>query len=308
MDSLWDFHRDGLTKSFIEVFQTCKEQCKQEYIVGWTKTDEPIWFNFGNHIHYVLQHVYQDGKFPPDERIEELLLEYRRKRFGNQEVSPEKNYENQIIYELGKAVLRTYFFRFKADFNWSWIRTEEVFKVPFEDTYLTGKFDGIVLEDLFYRLFDHKCLSRIAEDNIQAELAFDVQFNLYMYACQYYYGEIPKYFVYNIIRRPTVKPKPGETAEHFSDRIMLEILGDLDHWFPRLTIKIEPIELNIWVETQLKKIVADIRYWWSIGCESYVNRHGLEGNYGRCHLFHLITSGSTGGLRKKTTCFEELEL
>jgi len=308
MNYLWDFYKDGLTKSFIEKYLICKEQCKQEFLIGWTKIEEPLWFNFGNHIHYVLQHIYQEGKMPTDERIEELLLEYRVKRFGT-DVTSERNYENQLVYEIGRAILKVYFFRFKDDFKLNWIKTEEIFKVPFEDTYLTGKFDGIALENgNEFKLFDHKCLSRISQEDIQVELAFDVQFNLYMYACKLYYGAVPNHFVYNIIRRPAVKPKPGETAQHFSDRIMLEVLKDIDYYFPRITIKIEPIELDNWINTQLKLIVADIRYWQAIGCPSFVSRAGLQ-MYGiRCQLFHLLTSGSTGGLRKKKVCFEELEV
>src|SRR5688572_26141830 len=122
----WNYHRHGLTQSFINKFLECRRQCYLEYIEGWMAKEEPMWFNFGHHIHYVLENVYNDYKPPLMKDIDELLKKYQQIRFYSNEkerVSPEKHIENQLIYETARQLLKVYFHNYQQEFKLNWLHT-----------------------------------------------------------------------------------------------------------------------------------------------------------------------------------------
>lgn len=303
---LWNFYRDGITQSFINKFLTCKYQCYLEYCEGWQSKKLPMWFNFGHHVHYILENVYTDFKAPTVGDIHDLLRRYQGINFPDPD--NEQLRENQLIFESVSRLIQTYFFHYNKEFKNNWLHTEKVFKIPFEDTYLTGRFDGI-FEDESGELWliDHKCLSIVDEDSLIASLPFDLQVNLYLYAATESFGRFPSGLIYNIIRRPGDRMKDNESPTKFADRIMLKVLGKLDYYFIRIPLRRDPLELKDWIQNQLRPIISEIREWYNNGCfPRYVTPQALVGKYGRCSTFGLITSGSTYGLRKREVTFPEL--
>jgi hypothetical protein len=307
---LWDFYKDGLTQSFINKFLECRKQCYLEYVEGWTKTTESMWFNYGHHVHHVLSHVYQDYKVPTFTEIERLLFEYRAKRFDLDKISPEQLRENQLIYEAAAQALKIYFTYYSTEFKNNWLHTEKIFKVPFQDTFLTGKFDGVYEnENGELWLMDHKCLSVFDEDTLILALPYDLQVNIYLYAANELFQKFPSGLMYNIIKRPGIRLRKDENGKQFAQRVMLDILSKPEDYFIRIPLRRDPIELKEWIYYQLSKYVEQIRDWYTSGyANTPVSPGNLTTKYGRSNTFGLITNGSTYGLYQRKVAHPELDV
>ena len=99
------------------------------------------------------------------------------------------------------------------DRNFYWIGKEEPFTVHHRlpngvEIKLRGKMDGVFKYDKGgrTRLFETKTKSNIDVGGLQEGLKKDMQTGLYLYALFLQTGKVPSGFLYNVIRRPNLRP------------------------------------------------------------------------------------------------------
>lgn len=312
---LWNFYVHGVTQSFINQFQTCRLQCKLNYIDGWTPKKEPVWFHFGKCVHYVLSRAYANPEPPKYALICEWINHFA---LANQsELQFDEDVQTlEQIYGFAEKVCYYYFEYYQEDFTHNWIYNESVFKeqYPTSDgsekyTFLTGRFDGgFRTKEGHYNLLDTKCLSQINVNALERILPIDTQVMLYSTAATLLNnGETPKQLIYNIVRRPMNKmTKKDGSLQSFINRVAEEIAKKPEYYFIRLQIPISKQEINWWQTKFLHPVLRDIQSWYDNGCPSYYSAPGLENKYGLCHYFDLIVNNDQSKYFKRHHPFPEL--
>jgi len=312
-ERFFDLYRDGVSQSFINKFLTCKEQCRLEYVEGWTPKKEPIWFTYGKLIHHVLSKCYSLKQIPNTDQVLAFINSYEKLM---PPISGESDFQTkEIIFGIAEKIIPIYFIKYADDFKYDHIKNEEVFKVSFpEAAYLnksipiTGRLDGgFLYPGNRCKILDTKCLSLI-DDSLGQMLPFDTQVNLYLWAIK---QQHPEYkldgFIYNIVKRPAHRFGKKESIKEFCDRVATDILSRMDEFFIRIDIPITEKEIQDWEQKFLIPVLIDIERWYVNNCDSYVNGNALLTKYGHCAMFDLITTGDTTNYYKRAKPFNELE-
>jgi hypothetical protein len=313
VEKFWDFYRDGITQSLYRSFLHCRSQCYLQYVEGWSSDHEPIWFTYGKAFHYIMEQAYKGYKPPHIDEIYEWLANYRGKIAANRDrpIPMKKLEELELIYKLVETVAPIYFAYYAKDFgnDYNTIATEQIFKIPYNQTYLNGCLDHIYefLPEDTLNFRDHKFLSVIDEDGITDTLYLDPQVNIYCIALEYLFGRIPKTFYLNIIRRPRDLPKKGQSVEQYCQKIKKDIISDFPHWFKRIPYTILLEEHYAWRRNILVPVINDIERWVQEGYPRYINTEALVSRYGKCSMFQLLTSDNDVGFYKRKHVFQELQ-
>jgi len=215
----WNLYEDGVTQSFINMFQTCRLQTKLYYVDGWTSKKTPVWWHFGSCVHYVLSRSYAKPNPPIYSEICEYINAFATNNQSELQFDEDVQTLEQI-YGFAEKVCYQYFNYYKSDFEHNWIYNESVFKIPYtppneRQIYLTGRFDGgFRTKEGHFSLLDTKCLSQINIPNLIRILPVDTQVMFYSLASSILQQETPKQIYYNIIRRPMNKmTKKDEVSE-----------------------------------------------------------------------------------------------
>lgn len=320
----WNFYRDGVSQSLIGKFRECPLQCKLAYYDGWTSKRYSQSIHFGNAVHYVLAETYGELSYPLAGETCRKLREYgelwakEQNELGEYSLSEEAQW--QQTYALAEAILLEYFAvdEYKVDFKNNWLYTEKEFKIPYTfsmphtgeivETFLRGKIDGGFEVNDRVELIDHKCKSIINMDAIVGTLPYDLQCNMYLLAYYKMTGVFPAAIKYNIIRIPQSKPKSGQDLDEFIIRLREKIAAEKAHYFSRVRLEIIPSEILNWEKNWLIPNLIQIKRWFDSGCSNLtMNPNALEGKYGMCEFFHLITCGSLMHVYKRKHVFPELE-
>lgn len=314
MTDCWSYSK-GITQSFIKTFQSCRLLTYLAYVKGWTPINDPIYFRHGHAFHYVLEHAYRYGEPVSKDEIRAITHYYFTKWREEQptDPSPEIEEENRTIQRLAEIILPIYFGINSDDFKHEWIRTEQTFEIPCtstgQKTYLRGRWDGVFRDEKTnqIKLMDHKCLSIIAQSELEQLLPWDTQLNLYALAALQYY-EMPKSVIFNILRRPR-KTKKDESNEEWLDRIKTKVYKDPLSFFTRLEIPFNENQLLEWSSTQLSAQMYEIEHWEEKDYPIYpYNEQAWFGKYGRSPYFQIIESGNTLGFYQRSNPFPELEI
>lgn len=311
----WNFYEDGVTQSFINMFQTCRLQTKLYYVDGWTPKKTPVWWHFGSCVHYVLSRSYANSEPPKYLQICEYINAFATANQSELQFDEDVQTLEQI-YGFAEKVCYHYFQHYKSDFDHNWIYNESTFKIPYaisthpesKNTFLTGRFDGgFRTKEGHYSLIDTKCLSQINIPDLLRILPADTQVMFYSLAATILQGEFPKQIYYNIIRHPMNKMTKKDNSLHdLINRVSDAIEKDPKYYFIRLSIPIAKIEINEWCHDFLMPVLADIQKWFDSGCPSYYSNPGLHGKYGLSQMFDLIVNKDQSKYFKREHVFQEL--
>lgn len=309
----YDLYRDGVTQSFINKFLTCKEQCRLEYVEGWTPRKEPIWFTYGKLIHEVLSKSYALGRVPSGEELTRFINAYESK-MGMLNATDTQTKE--IIFGLAQMIIPIYFQKYALDFEHQIIENEANFKVNIEEAAffnkpipISGRMDCAFLgKNDNVRIMDTKCLSMIDED-LAMILPLDTQIMLYSWAFTKLNPDLNyKGFILNIVKRPSHRMTQKDASiKDFCKRVCLDILSKMDEFFIRIPVELSLKEIEEWEHKFLIPVLCDIEQWWTNDCASYVNSGALITKYGHCPMFQLITVGDKTDYYKRNVPFGELE-
>lgn len=331
---VWDFWRDGVTSSFLNLFTQCREQTRLAYCLGYSPLVTPYYFEFGTAIHYCLEHVYarvEDESLRTPEGIRKLMKDYTKIWAKTNAMPSSKQHEQQeLIAIIAEHQLPHYFQRWDGDFNGGhytygnptitprkWVQLEVQFKIPYtypdgRQVYIRGRRDGVFMDDQDRLwVFDTKCKSVIKEDTLSDSLQHDLQQMLYLWITRAEYKVVPAGMVMNINRRPGLKRRTGESLKAYAERTANDIGNEkknrYDHYFIRYQMEIINDDLNHWEKTFLHPIMAELRLWYEGKIPHYMNPNALESKYGRCGMYELIVRNNTRLYLVRKKAFGELD-
>jgi hypothetical protein len=165
------------------------------------------------------------------------------------------------------VMLPRYIEFWEKDFKeFEWVSLETEFDTEFENFRLRGKRDG-----LFQRkakkgkkksgvwLLETKTKGTIAKD-LADTLAIDGQNLFYVLATKLSTGHVPAGVLYNVVRRPGQKLKPGEGPSEYADRVAEDMDKRPEHYFVRVEVAYPKSIINRFTEDLARKLEA-FRVW-----------------------------------------------
>ena len=214
---------------------------------------------------------------------------------------PERAYQETILM----AVLNKYFETHISDLEyWKILEVEKKFTVPFAGVQLTGKRDGVVQIGKKKYLLEHKTKGEIKEDRIELKLAIDLQTQLYILAYYEEHGIWLDGVLYNVIRRPKVKPAYRESLGKFADRLEREIDRDRNYYFYRWFCEYSKDDRELF-RFELEHKIKHIRDVVSGKLPVLRNEASCHGNY-ECPFLRACATNSFAGYRQRVHVSPEL--
>lgn len=325
----WDLQRHGVTASAANTFLNNPEEFRLQYIEGWSGRNTGEALDYGTCVHWILEQIYKQRKWPSERTLRELILDYEA-HWNTIVVSPTQDQldQQQKVLGMAHAVLPAYFKRWDGDITGrysykhsgvyppkKWIALEEEFSYPYvySDGFtvpLRGRIDGVFLNDkgrVF--VFDTKTKGQIREEMLSHTLKMDFQMMLYFYVATQKYGAEfgkPLGVIMNIVRRSQLK-QGKQSLIDFLDRIMRDASDEarFDHYFLRFQSIVGQNELAKWVETRLHPTMDSIRGWYE-GRYPHVPVDKNLGTYGPSPLFYAVLDGDFTQCYKRSVVFPEL--
>lgn len=295
----YNLYEHGVTKSMMDLWLQCPQQCKLVYVDALKPEKTPETFIFGDLVHYALERYYQGQT--QHVGISNYCKEYFQRHFEPKfsEYSLDEQERLEHILAKAQAVVDAYIIHysyFDDEFmKESPLGIEESFEYKFGGLIpLRGKLDLKFAE----KIVDHKTKSRIDMETDRELYPTDNQLNLYSYVFWKQTGKIPK-FVYNIIRQPQHKKSEG---------LLDKILEKPDHFFHREEYQLHEKELIEWRDNQLIPILSSMQTWFKSDYTrpKYYNPMALRTIYGLSPLYKVILHQDHTGFTRKETPFEEL--
>lgn len=318
--------RDGVTFSLLAKFKNCREFARL-YLKGWKPKNVSMAIVFGSITHSLFQQVYEDVRrkkltSPPTAEYvkKHIAMKEKEWRAENPKADDESLERLEVTCAIAEAVLPAYFKYWKKDFALRWNKPETEFKHPFEvehrhtkkkmHTFLRGKIDASFFESSKSPwLFETKTKSRIGEQgetNLTDILPHEMQVGIYLIILAIDHKKTPAGLLYNIIRRPSVKPHKGESMTMFARRILLDVQKRPSYYFLRLRMSVDKQDLYV-RRLELEDVVSDFLMWWRGEAGHYKNSDYCENKYGTCSMLPICGRKDYSKHYRTDRIFTELE-
>lgn len=325
---------DGITFSGLSVFEQCQEQFGLKYIDGITPKALSFPLEFGNIIHYALEHQFKFAS--PRDAIQHVTNNYRTWRSKTLLNSKELD-TLEFICGLADITFPAYCkFWESDDRKLDWVEREAKFDIPYElpevdgipsrTIRLRGMRDGLFrmklpgLSSPALGIFETKTKSRISEQEIRDGLMADMQTLFYCFVTYLITGEYPKRVKYNIIRRSDTYRRKGEDTTTYLSRVRQDIEKRPDHYFSRFTVDLLQRDIDRFKELTLDPLLRRFVAWWDsvkknpLGKERFksspyhsLNLGALTGKYGKADMWEKVVNNNMRPYRIRSEVFPELE-
>lgn len=340
---VWNLFRDGVTTSFLDVWNDNKEEARLAYVEGWTPNSTPLALEYGTCMHWCLEQLYRNWSGTAPDMAEETCHHYveQYKQVWtslNRDPSTEAIQQQELVYGFAEITLPNYLKRWDGDFTGKYthmenpsthpkkfISLEEEFSVPYVypdglTIDLHGKRDLVFAgKDGMERVLDSKCLSMVKDEQIMDMYPTDLQQMTYLLVRFIETGKMPVGSVKNIIRRPGHRRgnKRGvdEPLVDFLARIKTDVSDvrqwdqkskDTTGWFVRFEMTITEQELLEWKLNTFDPMMLDLRNWFEGKAPHYsVDKHAVT-SYGPSRMYAPLIKKDFSRVYKRTRPFPEL--
>lgn len=312
--SFYDPRRDGVTQGLLSQFMFCRERARIG-LQGWTRRAGNLGSTFGNLMHATLERMYDDVRtkrltgVPPLEYLAQVLLDVEQawQRDNPLADATDTQYLQQGLM-LAAGILPVYCEKHADDFTKTkWIGLEHQFHVVREipdigPISLRGKLDGQFRLNKHIGLLETKTRGQIDEEAIADILPFELQVNTYLVAQRMMHHALPAGVWYNVVRRPQLRQKNGETFEQFATRVSEDVRIRPDWYFVRMEMTVEDADLDRF-EGELDDLIKDFVDWWEGRSGHYKNTSNCK----MCEALPICAHRDFTQFFKRPTVFRELE-
>ena len=220
-----------LTYSRMQSFKTCRKKHYWEYEVGIRRECDSKALRMGTAGHMALDVLNRSKSSEEAEALTEIQTYYS---ICPATVDP---YEWEIERETIECLIAGYAWRWK-NVDIEILSSEQQFQLPLLNQTtgacstiweLAGKIDGIVcLEDGRKAVMEHKFISDPIDDNSDfwKRLQIDNQISLYLYAARKLHDDQVQTVVYDVIRKPTIRPEQVPILDSNGLKIVLDAAGN----------------------------------------------------------------------------------
>jgi hypothetical protein len=289
----WDviklFNRP-LSKSMLETFMTCREQCRVYYLQGIRSNVRSSAAEFGVIFHQLLEvwsknEKSKRGKFST--RVASTVKEVSEEFLDSEEYTKKELVEVAENLAVASSVFMEYAEHYQEDQK-DWVLREQWLQgtVTLEVNLLFPRFEyrgwdqekvsidfpiGGILDGLYrvqtkkreeYTIFDTKTKGQIVESDLDELLAYDLQMFLYYQLAKQKLGFAPHSVEYDVVRRPQLRQKQSETHEEYCTRIREDIVSRREHYFIRRNNPVLPREYEAWQFKYLRGLLTSFAQWY----------------------------------------------
>lgn len=313
--NLW---KDGVTYSFLDEFQVCREQARLSYVEGYREKGMKEYFEFGNCIHNCIE---AHGKNKCKQINYNLILnKYRDAR--RKELTPSERTSLDQMVETARIMWPAYteFWQNTHGMEYlpdcEFVALEEDFKIPHEledgtQVFLRGRIDGLLRYKKQLWLMENKTKS-IIDDRIKDYLPLDLQTTIYSHVVEQKYGEPVAGILYNVIRRPGLRLNKDRDVDLLLSRIRAAVEESPQDYFLRWNVYLNPGDTKKAIERTLNPLLRNVVLWWkeiepnlfdpfSIPnrVHHYMSPKGLYTQYGRSNYFDILTTGNDSNFTRR---------
>lgn len=300
---------DGISQSLMSNWA-----CRIKFILKltrWTTHDSGKTTYFGNIAHYVLERIYQrkDMPFPMD--IKHWVNEYIRK--NEQQMAVWTDNKIELAAGMAEVVLINYCEYYYDDFKkMKFKEVESIFEIPFHNTILKG------MRDLFFYysrspilwFMEHKTMGRVSENILLKRLPIDKQILFYIISSELDLAEEIGGCLFNVIRRPQLKPHQNEDLKDFLDRLEGDILGRPSFYYLRYPVvysKMDKWEYKQSLILKLNEIEEFLKGNLDVYREEEMCESAYNGSPYVCEYIDVCRTGLLKGFIQQSSLFPELE-
>lgn len=287
----WDFFRDGITVSGLEIFLACREQFRLKYVEGYQQKGYKQAAEFGDLFHWLIQrrHDPRIKNKGPKQQIKLYERQWLGERGGS--APPAVRQMQDMNYLQAEAIWPVYVDTYPDDDDLEWLELEGDFsvKIPYgsRKVLCRGIMDGVFRQRGIV-LEETKTKSRIDEQAIEDTLAINVQVMVYLLVLWFKYGEHPRGCRYNVIAKPSTNPWKTETLEEYKTRLNGLVEMEPEKFFKRWIIEVKPYELDNFYKYWFCPVMRDLEEWAAGGGRHYMNPTALLERHYRPDMYEII--------------------
>ena len=318
---MWDLYRDGITYSLLCKFDECPERFRKRVVEGWSETGLQDALEFGNAFHDCMENIEE---LPP----EQTTVAYQKRRFTEGALQSHQREEFEKLMAMVEGAVHGHTrYWLKDNKTMNWVAREHQFDLPYEldgkVIRLRGKIDGIYRETKDSNrlwVFESKTKSEIDQEGLHRTLRQDLQTMMYCLAVSAMFNEDVSGVLYNVIRRPSIRPRKDESLAQFAVRVKEDYQTRPEFYFHRWEVLLEKNDLELWRTRMFEPLLRKVIVWWESIKDDPFNPwnspHHWQKPFGmynplasgrRGSFFDYITSGSHSSLKQMDTPFPELE-
>lgn len=330
----WDLYDNGtfqcgLSYSLLSKWLDCRERARLHIIERIEESGRKDALDFGNISHDMLE---WKGK---GKTLRTIQTTHRQKvRETVKQLTSSYAKEYQLTADLALGVFQKYIEHWGPAKGERELASETCFVTPYRlpsgrTIPLRGKIDSLmeILKGKQKQLWvqDHKTKGKIDVDTIAANLHKDLQVMMYIIAVESLTKKEVQGIRYNVIRRPQLKQRSGESDKVFVQRCLDDIDDRPGFYFKRFNTEIYREDVELFKKTTLHPILEQVCVWWeSIRHNPFDPWHLEDGSpnphhwerpfgvydtfrYGKGGYFDLIVRGTKAGLVPVKTLFPELD-
>lgn len=279
--------------SQLQVYMDCPLKYKNYYLKKQRLRKRPGYFVLGEAIgNYIA--IYYNTK-DPELAARQVKIVYDKvdRTLLNKEEIHKLEIDRNIALGISEAYPKTY----RQDFDqYKSFLTEQQFtlKVGDKDEY-TGYID-VLIQDATGAWWVLETKTATAPDASYFErVQIDSQVAGYMYGAKEILGEFPNGVIYNVIKKPSIRLRKGESLAAFQRRIYLEYttLASEKGYFTRHELMIPERTLTNWWKN-VNHVAKEVTNKVALGKEGVwpMNTGHCTGKFGACMYLPACTSGS----------------
>lgn len=319
--SFWNPYEHGISYSALSKFLNDRERFRIRAVEGLSPGGVSDALAFGNVFHYLLE-WYSSG-IRTASGLQRKLNQHLTKSGADQDA--------RKLAEIARRIMLLYVEHWD-DSNKLYLEQESEFYCPVRlkngnSIPIVGKRDALYRsqDNKFLYLQENKTKSQVDHIWLESALPHNLQTMMYCYSIWKDYKEMPKGFLYNIIRKPGLKQRAKERDTEFFKRIEDDIVARPEHYFIRYTVELGPNDVENFATRVLMPILEQVCIWWesikhdpfdpwtladgSMNPHHYIRPFGVYDSMakGKGEYFDYVTRGTAVGLIQCETLFPELE-
>jgi hypothetical protein len=318
-DQPYDYS-EGTTQSLIGTWLDCRKRAKLT-LAGYRsrRPSEPL--EWGSMVHYLLEHVYKltiagqvSGWKDAIDAFEPLLADYMelwRKQMSESSLAPQ---EMERLSAMAEGVWPQYCRHWHKDFTTvKWLELEGVFDEVWEHEHrLRGMRDGVIERRDGLWWLETKTKGQWSQDTLERTLGINFQ-NLYyilageLAAERLGTGKRVRGVLYNIVRRPQIKPGKDGNLKAYVDRLKADTQERPNFYYNRMELTY-PESVRKQFRDDLRMILAEFRAWLDGDMPTYMQRFACEGRKFNCPFINACNKRHLRDYLRDGRLFNELEV
>lgn len=285
--------------SQLQAYLTCNKLHLHMYLRRMRLRKRPTYYVLGEAVHKFIEMFYRSQDVKLSKRQVENVYNGLDRSLLTAEEIHKLECDKQIALGISEAYPRFY----KQDFDtYKKFLTEQKFKFPLDEKYsehYTGYIDVLAQDHAGdWWIMETKTASQLDADYFE-RVKIDSQVSGYMHGAKSILGFFPRGVVYNVIKKPAIRLKAGESFAAFQKRIFLEYdkLAKEKGYFTREELMIGDIQLKRWLSNTVS-LVAVLANKIRMKTKTWImNTGACQSKYGTCPYLQACVSGNYNELR-----------